>query len=54
MLEGELERGDWLVYPADSIPLFCVDPYEFWECLLKKVQEKRRILPQQTGEVEWN
>jgi putative transcriptional regulator len=53
-LEGELERGDWLVYPADSVPLFCADPYEFWESVLGKVQQLRSILPQDAGNAEWN
>lgn len=53
-LEGELDRGDWLVYPADSIPLFCADPYEFWECVLSKVQDLHSILPHHSGEAEWN
>jgi putative transcriptional regulator len=53
-LEGELERGDWLLYPADSIPLFCADPYEFWEGLLQKVQQLRSILPHDVENAELN
>lgn len=53
-LEGELERGDWHVYPAESVPLFCADPYQFWECLLKKKQELQSIFPDAPNDPEWN
>lgn len=53
-LEGELARGDWLVHPAESGAIFCVDPYEFWDYMLKKVQKSYNLIPQCKSNPEWN
>lgn len=53
-LEGELSRGDWHVVSAESTPLFCADPYEFWECLLGKIQELQGIFPRCLNDPEQN
>jgi putative transcriptional regulator len=53
-LEGELARGDWHTLPAEDHAIFSDDPYEVWDNLMAKVQESNRILPQLSGNPEWN
>ena len=53
-LEGEIERGDWLVHPGCCDLLFRADPYEVYEMVMKKVFEANRILPYDTKNAEWN
>ena len=38
-LEGEIERGDWLVYPGCCELLFRSDPYEVYDIVLQKIFE---------------
>lgn len=53
-LEFELSRGDWYRHPACADSLFGDDPYQIWECLLKKISESRSILPYTPNDPEWN
>ena len=53
-LEGEIARGDWLVYPADASLVFDEDAYELWDVVLQKVYQKHRILPNMPQNPEWN
>lgn len=53
-LEGEIERGDWLVYPGCCDLLFRADPYDVYEIVMKKIFVANRILPHDTKNAEWN
>lgn len=53
-LEGEIERGDWLVLEASSEATFHEDPYELWDVCLSKVFQANRILPHAVQNPEWN
>jgi len=53
-LEGELERGDWHILPADASFIFHADPYSVWDELLAKTFQSKRILPQCCEHPEWN
>lgn len=53
-LEGEIERGDWLVLPACSETTFHEDPYELWDFCLSKIHRANRILPHVVRNPEWN
>jgi putative transcriptional regulator len=53
-LEGEIDRGDWLVLPASSDFTFHEDPYELWDVCLASVFRENRILPHTVRNPEWN
>jgi putative transcriptional regulator len=53
-LEGELARGDWHTLPAIDGSIFSDDPYLVWDEMMAKVHESSRILPQLSGNPEWN
>jgi len=53
-LEGELARGDWYSWPADTQTIFGCDPYAAWDDLMAKVSESNRILHEPSGNPEWN
>jgi putative transcriptional regulator len=53
-LEGEIARGDWHSLPAQMRSIFGDDPYAVWDNMIAKVYESNRILPQPTGNPEWN
>ncbi len=53
-LEGELNRADWLVYPAEADYVFHDDPYEIWDELLEAAYVEHRILPDLDGPPELN
>lgn len=53
-LEGEIERGDWLILPASSEATFHEDPYELWDLCLAQVYRSNRILPHTVQDPEWN
>jgi putative transcriptional regulator len=44
-LEGEIDRGDWLSYPACRELVFHEDPYAIYDLLMQKFFEANSILP---------
>lgn len=52
-LDGELERGDWHLTPADSESVFSGDPYGLWESLIEVVS-KHPLFPQVDGDHRLN
>jgi putative transcriptional regulator len=53
-LEGELNRGDWLLQTATADALFSDDPYQMWDQQIQKAFEAKRILPHTARNPEWN
>jgi putative transcriptional regulator len=53
-LEGEIDRGDWLLHPGCCDLLFRADPYEVYETVLKKIAETNRLLPYDVKNAQWN
>ena len=53
-LEGELDRGDWRIMPAEADLVFKEDPYEIWEACTRRLQKKNRLLPHDVPNAEWN
>lgn len=53
-LEQEVDRGDWHLHPASPDLVFAEDPYEVWDCLVKKICEANGILPHCRNNPEWN
>ena len=47
-------RGDWHSHPAEMRSIFDGDAYAIWDNMIAKVYESNRILPQTTGNPEWN
>ena len=43
-LEGEMDRGDWLTYPACRELVFYDDPYAIYDVLLQRIYESNHIL----------
>jgi len=52
-LEGELARGDWLVYPASLEYIFHKDPYSVWDALIKR-SAPPGFVAQAADDPEWN
>jgi len=48
-LEGELDRNDWLIYPASQEFVFHPDPYDTWDLLVKAWNKANPLLPGITG-----
>ncbi|WP_010582852.1 YqgE/AlgH family protein [Schlesneria paludicola] len=44
-LESEIDRGDWLLHPADRELVFHQDPYAIYEVALQKFYEANHFLP---------
>lgn len=44
-LEGEISRGDWLIFPASTDLIFYEDPYALWEFLCRQVAQQTGFLP---------
>jgi len=53
-LEGELERGDWLLHEAAEDYIFHNDPYSLWDNLVNAVHAAHRLLPQHRADPELN
>lgn len=53
-LESEIQRGDWIVHPANEDLIFCEDPYQIWDRALECAYESHRILPYMPENPEWN
>ena len=53
-LEGEIDRGDWRIIPADSATVFVQDPYSIWDTCTQQVFRENRILPHNVKNPEWN
>lgn len=53
-LEGEIARGDWFVLPASPTYIFCEDPYEIWDELLRDFHAAHRIIPGSQEDPELN
>lgn len=53
-LEGEIERGDWLLHPGCCDLLFRADPYEIYDIVLRKILDANRVLPYDVKNAEWN
>jgi len=53
-LEGELARGDWLLFPADAGLALGEDPYELWDRLVQRISDDLRVFPPTPGNPEWN
>lgn len=53
-LEGEVSRGDWLLFPADGEMTFAPNPYEVWESIVDRISQKLSALPEKKGNPEWN
>lgn len=44
-LEGEIERGDWLIYSGSHELVFEIDPYEVYDIALQKFFGSNDLLP---------
>jgi putative transcriptional regulator len=53
-LEGEIDRGDWLIHPGCCELLFRADPYEVYDVVLQKIFEEKRLLPYDARNSQWN
>ncbi len=53
-LEGEIDRGDWLMLNASAESTFHEDPYELWDLCFERVLVSNRILPHTAKNPEWN
>lgn len=53
-LEGEIERGDWFVLPANSATLFADDPYSEWDRLRCCVHRCPQLIPSLPGDPDSN
>lgn len=53
-LEGEIDRGDWLLHPGCCDLLFRADPYEVYDIVLQKIFEAKRLLPLDAKHARWN
>ncbi|HWL10366.1 MAG TPA: YqgE/AlgH family protein [Planctomicrobium sp.] len=53
-LEDEMERGDWLVLPAQAGFVFHADPYAVWDELISCSYRAKRLLPLECEHPEWN
>lgn len=53
-LEGEIDRGDWMVHPGCCDLLFRSDPYDIYERVLQKIYEANRLLPHRVKDPQWN
>ena len=53
-LQGEIDRGDWLVLSAEGHLVFQVDPYEVWDQCVQTVRELNRVLPHVPSDPRWN
>lgn len=53
-LEGEIDRGDWLIHPGCCDLLFRADPYEVYDVVLQKIFETKRLLPYDVKNAQWN
>jgi putative transcriptional regulator len=53
-LEQEMGRGDWFSVPASADFVFEREPYQVWEDALKLFHKRKRLLPDQPANPEWN
>ena len=53
-LEGEIQRGDWYLHPACRETIYHEDPYLIYDLMLQKVHEAHRLLPDASGNPQWN
>ena len=53
-LEGELQRGDWHLAPADRESVFLGDPYEQWDQLISQVAKTHPLFPEAGANHQWN
>lgn len=53
-LQGEIDRGDWMVLSAEGHFVFDVDPYVVWDQCVQQVRESNRVLPREPSDPRWN
>ncbi len=53
-LEGELNRGDWAVLPAQGALILEEDPYGLWEICTRRLHRANRLLPHDARNPDWN
>ena len=53
-LEYEMSRGDWFTIPASADFVFGREPYDVWDEVLQCFHERKRMLPNQPPNPEWN
>ena len=53
-LEHEIQRGDWFMTQACPEMVFSCEPYDSWDCCLKKIWQENRMLPHTVRNPEWN
>jgi putative transcriptional regulator len=53
-LEGELERADWHVAPAETEDVFDGDPYDQWERLTAEYAKRHPLYPPSGGDHRLN
>ena len=53
-LEGEVNRGDWLLHQASPEFVFHQDPYEVWDVLIDTFKKAHQLMPSATDHPEWN
>ena len=53
-LEGEIQRGDWFLLPADAASLFAENPYDLWDDLRQRVHRAPALVPDIPGRPDWN
>ena len=53
-LEGEIERGDWLIHSGSHELVFEIDPYEVYEAALQKFFGANDLLPYRVKDASLN
>ena len=53
-LEGEVNRGDWLLLPASPEYVFHKEPYDLWDELMRVFQQAHQLIPTASEHPEWN
>lgn len=53
-LEGEIERGDWLILPGNHDLVFETDPYDVYEAALEQFFRNNDLLPYRVKDVSLN
>ena len=53
-LDQEMARNDWLVHPATLELVFHPDPSMLWKVILRKKDDKLRLLAESPEDLSWN
>jgi putative transcriptional regulator len=53
-LEREMERKDWLAYPASMDLIFSEEPAQLWKTILRRKGANFRLLAESPDDLSWN